>query len=92
MGDVAVLLKSGFNSKQTILSNGFVNMISLVGVYLGLNSHNLSPTLREYSLVFVAGNFVYIASDIWRNLLRNNHIKTNLLEIVGLGVGIWLSL
>ena len=46
MGDVAILLKSKFNEKETIISNGVVNLISLVGVYLGLNSQTLSPTIR----------------------------------------------
>lgn len=92
MGDVAILLKSHFNAKETILSNGIVNLISLVGVYLGLNSHNLSPALRHYWLVFVAGNFIYIASDIWRNLLRHHHVKTNALEVIGLLMGVWISL
>jgi len=79
MGDVAILLKSRFNERETILSNGIVNLISLVGVYLGLTSHDLSPTTKQYALVFVAGNFMYIASDIWKNLLHHHNILINIL-------------
>jgi zinc transporter ZupT len=79
MGDVAILLKSRFNEKETVISNGLVNLISLVGVYMGLNSHSISYKTRQYALVFVAGNFLYIASDIWRNLFRHTHYFVNLL-------------
>lgn len=92
MGDVAILLKSRFNEKETILSNGIVNLISLVGVYLGLTSHSLSPTTKQYALVFVAGNFLYIASDIWKNLFHHRNFFVNLLEMVGLLGGIGLTL
>jgi zinc and cadmium transporter len=92
MGDVAILLKSKFNEKETIISNGVVNLISLVGVYLGLNSQTLSPTIREYVLVFVAGNFLYIASDIWKNLFHHVRKTYNLLEGIGLIMGVYLAL
>lgn len=92
MGDVAILLKSNFNPRETILSNGIVNLISLVGVWLGLNSHGLSPVVKQYILVFVAGNFMYIASDIWKNLFHHKGWFPNMLEIFGLGIGVWLAL
>jgi zinc transporter ZupT len=79
MGDVAILLKSRFNERETILSNGLVNLISLVGVYIGLNSQGISFRTRQYALVFVAGNFLYIASDIWRNLFHNQRSFVSLL-------------
>lgn len=79
MGDVAILLKSKFNAKETILSNGIVNMISLVGVWLGLNSHGLSDIVKQYILVFVAGNFLYIASDIWKHLFNHKRFYVNVL-------------
>lgn len=77
MGDVAILLKSKFNPRETIVSNGIVNLISLVGVWLGLNSHGLSAVAKQYILVFVAGNFMYIASDIWKNLFHHKGLIVN---------------
>ena len=74
-----------------MLSNGFVNLVSLVGVVLGLSSQALSPVFKQYYLVFVGGNFLYIASDIWRNLLRDNNLTTNILELAGLAVGVGIS-
>jgi zinc transporter ZupT len=92
MGDVAILLKSRFTPSETILSNGLVNLISLVGVWMGLNSHGLSPKVKQYCLVFVAGNFMYIASDIWKNLFHNRSQLVNLLELVGLVYGVYMTL
>lgn len=69
-----------------------VNLISLVGVWMGLNSHSLSPTVKQYALVFVAGNFMYIASDIWKNLFHNKKNVVNLLELIGLLLGVYLTL
>lgn len=89
---MAILLKSKFNAKETILSNGIVNMISLVGVYLGLNSHGLPPLVKQYMLVFVAGNFLYIASDIWKNLFYHKSFWLNLLEMMGLVGGVLMTL
>lgn len=92
MGDVAILLKSRFNERETIMSNGIVNLISLVGVYMGLNSHDLSPGAKQYVLVFVAGNFIYIASDIWKNLFQHRSLWVNGLEMIGLLLGVALTL
>ena len=36
MGDVGILFKSGFSNVQTVLCNGFINFLSLIGVLIGL--------------------------------------------------------
>jgi zinc transporter ZupT len=92
MGDVAILLKSKFNAKETIISNGVVNLISLVGVWLGLNAHVIPDVTKQYILVFVAGNFLYIASDIWKHLFNNKRFYVNLLEMLGLICGVMLTM
>jgi zinc transporter ZupT len=71
LGDVAILLKSRFSSAQTILCNGTINFLSLFGVITGLAAINLSEIAQMYIMVSVAGNFIYIASDIWQNLFKN---------------------
>jgi len=89
MGDVGILLKNKFNNKQTILCNVVVNFTSLIGVALGLALGSLNEVVEVYILSFVAGNFIYIGADIWRNLLRNKNCMSNFLEfcIFALGVG-----
>lgn len=41
-------------------------------------------------MVAVAGNFVYVAADIWRNLFKNkeNKIVLNALEFLGFSLGV----
>lgn len=79
MGDVAILMTNRFNGMQTVLCNGFVNLLSLLGVIIGLAITNLTDVAKMYILVFVAGNFIYIAADIWRHLFKNSGISKNLL-------------
>lgn len=38
-------------------------------------------------MVFVAGNFVYIASDIWKHLF-NDDWRHNILEGLGFAIGV----
>jgi zinc transporter ZupT len=79
MGDVAILMTNRFNGMQTVLCNGFVNILSLLGVIIGLAITNLTDVVKMYILVFVAGNFIYIAADIWRHLFKNSGFSKNLL-------------
>jgi len=46
---------------------------------MGLNSNDLSPRVKQYALVFIAGNFLYIASDIWKNLFHHRKLYLNAL-------------
>jgi len=58
---------------------------------IGLAAQGLSEVAQTYIMVCVAGNFVYIAADIWQNLFRNsgeNAKFRNFLEIIGAAVGI----
>jgi len=49
-----------------------INFMSLLGVVVGLLVGSVDPAFEAYLLVFVAGNFIYIASDIWKHLFRQN--------------------
>jgi zinc transporter ZupT len=79
MGDVGILLKNKFNSKQTIICNVVVNFTSLIGVAIGLALGSVNEVAKVYVLSFVAGNFMYIGADIWRNLLKNKDCLSNVL-------------
>jgi zinc transporter ZupT len=80
-------LKSKFSNWQTICSNGLINLLAIVGAIIGLATNNLSDEAKNYIMVFVAGNFIYIASDIWRHLF-NSTWKSNLLEALGFAIGV----
>lgn len=81
LGDVAILLENRFSGCQAIISNGVINLMSLVGVIVGLCTVGVSESVQNYITVFVAGNFIYIAADIWRNLFQGKW-KLNLLQIL----------
>jgi zinc transporter ZupT len=72
---VAILLRSSFTETQTVLCNGFINLLSLIGVFIGLAVVSMSSAVKQYIMVFVAGNFIYIASDIWQHILKNKGEK-----------------
>lgn len=82
LGDVAVLLKSNFTETQTVLCNGVVNFVSLIGVIIGLAVVHLDEIAKIYIMVFVAGNFVYIATDIWQNILKNKGDSAKCLNVL----------
>ena len=95
MGDVAILIKNEFTEKQTIICNGTINLISLIGAFIGLGVTHLDDAVKLYLLVFVGGNFIYIAADIWRHLFKNKEQKwKNVVEFFGfaLGVGVMFLL
>lgn len=46
-------------------------MISLLGVLIGLAVVNFDDVAKSYTMVFVAGNFLFIGADIWRNMFKN---------------------
>jgi len=39
-------------------------------------------------LVFVAGNFIYIAADIWRHIMKNKEFTANLIEFLSFSAGV----
>lgn len=93
IGDVAILMQNKFSEMQTLVCNGTINLISIVGVLIGLGVTNFDSATKSYILIFVAGNFIYIGADIWRHLLKNRGdyaFLKNLFEFLGfaLGVGI----
>lgn len=88
MGDVGILMKSGFTSIQTIMCNGVVNFMSLAGLFPGLALGGISSDAQNYIMTFVAGNFIYVGADIWRNLLRNKVWYENVMELAMFFMGV----
>ncbi len=88
MGDVGILIKSGFTSYQTVIWNGVINFMSLAGVIPGLAIGGMKDSYKNYVMVFVAGNFLYIGADIWRNLLKNKYWCHNVMELAMFFLGV----
>lgn len=88
LGDVAILLESSFNNRQAIISNGVINLLSLLGVIVGLATVGISEAASTYVMVFVAGNFIYISADIWRHLFKGKwcgNLMQQLFFLIGVG-------
>jgi len=49
----------------------------LIGVFIGLAITDLDEVAKTYILIFVAGNFIFIAADIWQNLFKNRGFAKN---------------
>lgn len=62
--------------------------MSLFGVLAGLGLGGIDEAAENYVLVFIAGNFIYIGSDIWKHLLRNKNVALNILEAVVFSIGV----
>ena len=88
MGNVGILLKSKFSNCQTIGFNAFINTTALLGVLLGLGLGELGEAVQIYILTFVAGNFIYIGADIWRNLMKKSKACLNFLEFLSFCIGV----
>lgn len=88
MGDVGILIKNRFNNCQTIFWNAIINTTSLIGVIVGLGLGEMGEAVQIYILSFVAGNFIYIGADIWRNLMKNKDACMNILEFLSFAVGV----
>ena len=89
MGDVGMMMKAGFVGWEVVLCNGAINCISILGVIVGLGAGSAGEVTQLYLLAWVGGNFVYLAAEIWRQLLRHkNSFCKNFLEVIFLFVGI----
>ena len=81
MGGVGILLTNKFTAIQTVICYGTINLVSIIGCLIGLGISNADDATKLYLLCFVAGNFIYISADIWRNLFNNKGaLFRNLLE------------
>ncbi len=80
-------MENKFTPMQSILSNGVINLLSIVGGIVGLATVGISSSATTYVMVFVAGNFIYIASDIWRHLFKAGWLS-NIFQFLFFCIGV----
>lgn len=56
-----------------------VNISLLIGIAMGMLLGSINDVVKIYILGFVAGDFIYIGADIWRNLIKNKSWLANVL-------------
>lgn len=91
MGDMGVLLYSGFSRSKAVLFNFLTALAAVLGALGVIAFGTFFPTLGEYLVPFAAGNFLYIAgSDLIPELHRENGTKHSALQLLGILLGIGL--
>ena len=90
MGNVGLLLRSGFTNFQTVMGNTLISIGGILGVLIGLGIGEVAGSSEDYILTFVAGNFIYIASDMWKKMMRSDMTLLSIFEFLtyALGIGI----
>lgn len=88
VGNVAVLLHSGYPKKKALLFNFLSGAASLIGAALVLLFTSFSANLGDYMLPFAAGNLLYIAgSDLIPELHKETKIKQGILQLLCIIIG-----
>lgn len=89
IGDIGVLLHSGFSKKKAILFNGLTALSSVLAAIIILVIGSDTPSILAVLLPLAAGNFVYIAgSDLIPELHKETAVRVSLMQLIGLVAGI----
>jgi len=91
VGDMGVLLHSGFSKSKAIWSNLFISLTALLGGIFGyvFAAHALVAT--EYLLPVAAGSFLYLASsDLLPELRKEDHSGRFMVSVIFVSIGIAL--
>lgn len=91
IGDFSVLLYAGFSRKKALFFNFLSALTALLGAVFTLIFAGQNRVLLNLLLPFTAGGFIYIASaDLIPELKKDLGLKKNFLQILGLGLGIFI--
>ncbi len=89
IGDVGILLYSGYSRAKTILFNFGTALSSIVGALIIIALQTSSTDVAAVLLPFAAGNFLYIAgSDLIPELHKETAPHRSLVQLIGIVVGI----
>ncbi|OIO25509.1 hypothetical protein AUJ14_04045 [Candidatus Micrarchaeota archaeon CG1_02_55_22] len=95
IGDLGLLLYSGFSLKKAVLFNFLTALTALVGGLVFYFAANTLEGLKSAGLAFTAGMFIYIASaDLVPTLHKETNPKQSLLQLglIILGAGAILAI
>ncbi len=89
VGDVAILLASGYSRRRTLLLNLISGASGLVGALLALATVSVVPDIRPYVLSFSSASLLYIAmSDLIPDLHRGQLDRGGLRQVLLIASGI----
>jgi zinc and cadmium transporter len=89
VGDVAILLASGYSRSRALLLNVISGASGIVGALLAFAAVQVVPSIRPYVLAVSSGSLLYIAmSDLIPDLHRGTVDASALRQVVLIGAGI----
>ena len=89
IGDLAILIYSGYSRARALLMNFLSALAAFAGVLIVLSLNSTLPDIEHYLIPVVAGNFLYIAiADLIPELHKQTKLQHSLLQVLGGGAGI----
>jgi zinc and cadmium transporter len=89
VGDVAILLASGYSRRRTLLLNVISGASGIVGAALAYSMVAVVPAIRAFVLAFSSASLLYIAmSDLIPDLHRGQIDRNSLRQVVLIALGI----
>ncbi|MGH9144494.1 MAG: ZIP family metal transporter [Vicinamibacterales bacterium] len=89
VGDVAILLASGYSRGRALLLNVVTGVASIGGALVAFLAVRVIPSIRPYVLAMSAASLLYIAmSDLIPNLHRGEIDASALRQVLLIGAGI----
>jgi zinc and cadmium transporter len=89
VGDVAILLASGYSRGRALLLNVVTGVASLAGALAAFGAVQVIPSIRPYVLALSAASLLYIAmSDLIPNLHKGEIDANALRQVVLIAAGI----
>jgi zinc and cadmium transporter len=90
VGDVAILLASGYSRRRTLLLNLISGAAGIVGAALAYSMVTVVPAIRAFVLAFSSASLLYIAMsdlipDLHRGQIDRNAIRQVVLIALGIG-------
>jgi zinc and cadmium transporter len=89
VGDVAILLASGYSRRRTLLLNLISGASGIVGAALAYSMVTVVPAIRAFVLAFSSASLLYIAmSDLIPDLHRGHVDRNSIRQVVLIALGI----
>jgi zinc and cadmium transporter len=89
VGDVAILLASGYSRRRALILNVLSGASSVLGAVLAFAAVQVVPHVRPYVLAFSAASLLYIAmSDLIPDLHRGQIDRSSLRQVLLIAAGI----
>ena len=82
MGNLGILINSGFSPKKAIALNVIMNLTAFIGVLIGVIIGELNKVFTVYVTLIIAGNFLYISLTLM--IPKAREIKDNMTLWCGL--------